>query len=267
MLTTLPRRLAIFFLLFLSVCAVRAEEWMQSGLRCGQIVILTAVPEPDYRFSSWSDGNTDNPRRVEVTRAMELQAFFVSACDAQYILPVDYLFSQMFVLNRNTLRTLGYDPAASEVRWYRVTGEIDDVTSAGGDDVLVATGYYLSRDGLPGGQYYVQCEFPNPESGRCPVVLRSPVYRISLTGLTDAEGAGLRLVPSVADKGQTITLTGMPVTEQAVVTVFDASGRLLLHAMSDATETMTLTAQAAAGCYLVHVKTSRLDRTLLYIVR
>ena len=267
MLTTLPKRLTIFFLLLLAVCTVRADEWMREGLHCGQIVILTATPEPDYRFSSWSDGNTDNPRRVEVTKAMELQALFVSACEAQYILPVDYLFFQMYVLNRNSLKEMGYEPAAAEVRWYRVVGDIDNVTSATGDDALVATGYYLSREGLPSGQYYAQCTFPNPESERCEIVLRSQVYRISLTGLTDAEGANLKLVPNVADKGQTLTLTGMPVTEQAVVSVFDMSGRLLQRTLSDAAETMTLTAQAAAGCYLIHVKTSRLDRTLLYIVR
>lgn len=267
MLTALSKRLAIFFLLLLAVCVVRADEWMREGLHCGQIVILTATPEPDYRFSSWSDGNTDNPRRVEVTRAMELHALFVSACDAQYILPVDYLFFRMYVLNRTRLKEMGYDPAPGDVRWYRVVGEIDGVSSATGDDALVATGYYLSREGLPGGQYYAQCTFPNPESDRCDIVLRSQVYRISLTGLTDAEGANLQIVPNMADKGQTLTLTGMPVTEQAVVSVFDMSGRLLQRMLSDATETMTLNAQAAAGCYLVHVKTSRLDRTLLYIVR
>lgn len=240
---------------------------MQAGLHCGQIVVLTATPEPDYRFDSWSDGNTDNPRRVEVTKAMELQALFVSACEAQYTLPVDYLFSQMYVLNRNHLKDMGYAPLASEVRWYRVTGEIDNVIGGTGDDVLVATGYYLSRDGLPGGQYYAQCNFPNPESETCDIVLRSPVYRISLTGLTDAEGASLHLVPTVSDKGQTLTLIGMPVTESATVSVFDMSGRLLWRTQSDATDTMTFAAQAAAGCYLVHVKTSRLDQTLLYIVR
>lgn len=264
---TLSKRLAILLLLPLSLTVVRADEWMREGLRCGQIVILTATPEPDYRFSSWSDGNTDNPRRVEVSQAMELQALFVSACEAQYNLPVDYLFGQMYVLNRNALKEMGYAPLPAEVRWYRVVGEIDNVTSGGGDDVLVTTGYYLSRDGLPGGQYYVQCNFPNPESERCDIVLRSPVYRVSMTGLTDAEGASLRLVPTMADKGQTLTLAGMPVTEQAVVSVLDMSGRLLFRTVSDASKTMTLAAQAAAGCYLVHVKTSRLDQTLLYIVR
>ena len=228
MFTTLSKRLTILFLALLSAGFVCAEEWMKSGLHCGQIVVLTATPEPDYRFSGWSDGNTDNPRRVEVTKAMELQALFVSACEAQYILPV---------------------------------------TSSGGDDVLVTTGYYLSRDGLPGGQYYAQCNFPNPESERCDIVLRSQVYYVSLTGLTDAEGASLRLIPTVSDKGQLLTLTGMPVTEPATVSVFDMSGRLLWRAVSDATETMSFAAQAAAGCYLVHVKTSRLDQTLLYIVR
>ncbi len=167
MFTTLSKRLTILFLALLSAGFVCAEEWMKSGLHCGQIVVLTATPEPDYRFSGWSDGNTDNPRRVEVTKAMELQALFVSACEAQYILPVDFLFSQMYVLNRNRLKEIGYTPQAVEVRWYRVVGEIDNVTASGGDDVLVTTGYYLSRDGLPGGQYYAQCNFPNQPSVLC----------------------------------------------------------------------------------------------------
>ena len=263
----MSKRLTILLLLLLSLSSIRAEEWLQSGLRCGQIVVLTATPEPDYRFVSWSDGNTDNPRRVEVTQAMELQALFVSACDAQYILPVDYLFGQMYVLNRNALKEIGYTPLPVEVRWYRVVGTIDNATGSDADDQLVATGYYLSRDGLPSGEYYVQCNFPNPESERCDIVLRSPVYRISLTGLTDAEGANLRLIPNVADKNQALTLTGMPVTEPATVSVFDMSGRLLCRTVSDASDTMTFNAQSAAGCYLVHVKTSKLDQTLLYIVR
>ena len=63
-----------------------------------------------------------------------------------------------------------------------------------------------------------------------------------------------------------LVLQGMPITEQATVSVFDASGRLLSQTLSDATSTMTLQAAWAAGCYLVHVKTSRLDQTILYVV-
>ena len=97
-------------------------------------------------------------------------------------------------------------------------------------------------------------------------MLRSSVFRISATGLTDAEGGNLRLVPNLVSAGGVLTLTGMPITEKAMVRVTDMSGRVLQQWQSDATATMTLTAQAAAGCYLINVQTSKLNQTLIYIV-
>ncbi len=42
----------------------------------GDEAILTAVPFPGAHFRSWSDGNTDNPRTIAVTRNYILQALF-----------------------------------------------------------------------------------------------------------------------------------------------------------------------------------------------
>ena len=42
----------------------------------GEEAILTAVPFPSAHFNAWSDGVTDNPRTVVVTRNITLQALF-----------------------------------------------------------------------------------------------------------------------------------------------------------------------------------------------
>ncbi len=264
---SLQKQLSILFLLLLLGTAyVRADESLQSGLHCGQIITLTATPDAGYRFVSWSDGDATNPRRVEVTQALELQALFELSCSAQYILPVEFLFGQMYVLNRNSLKELGYTPAEQQVRWYRVVGEIDEPSQGAGDDMLIGYGYYMLRDGLSNGEYYAQYTLDTGDEDTCADVLRSCVFRISATGLTDAEGGNLRLVPNLVSAGGVLTLTGMPITEKAMVRVTDMSGRVLQQWQSDATATMTLTAQAAAGCYLINVQTSKLNQTLIYIV-
>ena len=43
----------------------------------GETAILKATPDEDYAFSQWSDGNTDNPRQVVVTRDVTYTAVFV----------------------------------------------------------------------------------------------------------------------------------------------------------------------------------------------
>ena len=39
-------------------------------------IIITAIPALHYHFVSWSDGNTDNPRTINVTQALNLTAIF-----------------------------------------------------------------------------------------------------------------------------------------------------------------------------------------------
>ena len=43
----------------------------------GTIVTLDATPENGWRFDHWSDGNTDNPRTITVTKNENLTAVFV----------------------------------------------------------------------------------------------------------------------------------------------------------------------------------------------
>jgi hypothetical protein len=42
----------------------------------GEYIVLTATPKTGYHFSHWDDGNTDNPRKVEVTENKTYTAYF-----------------------------------------------------------------------------------------------------------------------------------------------------------------------------------------------
>lgn len=45
----------------------------------GTNITLTATPAENYKFSRWSDGNTDNPRTITVTEDITLEAIFEKA--------------------------------------------------------------------------------------------------------------------------------------------------------------------------------------------
>lgn len=42
----------------------------------GKTVVVTALPDVEYEFDQWSDGNTDNPRSIQVTADLTLTAIF-----------------------------------------------------------------------------------------------------------------------------------------------------------------------------------------------
>ena len=51
----------------------------QKTAYCGQIVTLTPTPATGYHFVRWSDGNTDNPRQIEIsseTTVFDFEAVF-----------------------------------------------------------------------------------------------------------------------------------------------------------------------------------------------
>ena len=46
---------------------VMAQTTQEATVKCGQTVVLTPTPATGYHFVRWQDGNTDNPRRVEIS--------------------------------------------------------------------------------------------------------------------------------------------------------------------------------------------------------
>ncbi len=49
---------------------------------CTQNAIIEALPKEKYKFQHWNDGNTDNPRTIEVTKDVEYIATFAPISDS-----------------------------------------------------------------------------------------------------------------------------------------------------------------------------------------
>ena len=131
----------------------------------------------------------------------------------------------------------------------------------------VARGYYMSRDGMPNGIYYVQYVLPNATDAECNNVLRSQSFRISATGISEGEGSLLRVLPTMVEGGQTVEVQGLPSSGVCTLSVYDPTGRLLRAITSEGSDKAVMPTDHVAGCYLIRVHTRNIDRTLIYIVR
>ena len=54
-------------------------------VNCRQTAIIKAIPSVGYRFTQWSDGNTENPRTITLSKDSSLTAFFEMAPDVTVI--------------------------------------------------------------------------------------------------------------------------------------------------------------------------------------
>ena len=57
--------------------------------KSGSTAVLAVIPSSGYKFVSWSDGNTDNPRYVEVTTDKEYSAVCVDVNIVEYTLTLE----------------------------------------------------------------------------------------------------------------------------------------------------------------------------------
>ncbi|WP_366944475.1 leucine-rich repeat protein [uncultured Barnesiella sp.] len=83
----------------------------------GVTAILMATPKEGYRFSRWSDGNTENPRTVVVTKLVDLVAEFVSSSGIETQTDKGML---IYVKNR----TLYVENVEGDYRVYTTTGQL-----------------------------------------------------------------------------------------------------------------------------------------------
>lgn len=63
---------------------VQAEPlgWVKSDtqpFQCGQTIKIAAQAEANFEFDKWNDGNTENPREVEVSSEAIYTAYFKAA--------------------------------------------------------------------------------------------------------------------------------------------------------------------------------------------
>ena len=159
------------------------------GLHCGDIVVITATPEDGSRFVRWSDGNTDNPREIEIGEDgnVDVHAIFEEVCAPQTIIQLVDLYDQLMMVNVEDLHQQGYQPQEKDVSWYRIVGE-QDIISYPDDDIPVHQGYYVNKQNLSSGEYYAQIIPPSPPGNTdndCPLVLRSETFAVYHTGKED----------------------------------------------------------------------------------
>ena len=144
-------------ILLLALVLVVPTSWAQDeGYHCGDSIRIEATPAAGYHFVEWSDGNTENPRLIAIDGDIELRAIFAPDCGTYAQVPVIQLYDWMLMLNRDTLQKQHYELSETDIRWYRVVGEADDLETFTGDDELVGEGFYLTLgEKLTGtGQYY-----------------------------------------------------------------------------------------------------------------
>ena len=219
---------------------------------CGTKVKVTATPKPGYHFEQWSDGNTDNPRWIDVQADSAITAIFAPDCQLP-VVPVEALYDWMLVVNKPELNKMGFAPAENEVNWYRVVNKIDERGDEKRDDELVHVGYYLTvtHAGSADDFYYAEIQVDAPESYvLCSDTLRSTTWKF------DGTQALYRLSGTTFACNYTdgkVRITGLPPGETVGITLYDPIGRCILRTSTKEPE-FDFDAPPV-GCYIIQIST------------
>ena len=107
----------------------------------GGTLTISATPRNDYRFLSWNDGNTDNPRTVTVTGNVTYTAYFESL---HGITDVDATDITIYVSDG---RIVARGAEGMEMRVFDVMGREVMHPSHNGETPVMPAGVYLVRVG------------------------------------------------------------------------------------------------------------------------
>ncbi len=171
------------------------DEVVEEGLHCEMIVQITATPADGYEFVQWSDLNIENPRSITIQDNVTLTAMFqkkeepepVDTCAVTDSIPLVYLYDQLVLIHRDSLKRLGYGTVPeSSVGWYRIVDKQDGISIEPKTDVKVASGFYVNKSTLASGAYYVQI-LVHEQQNECPIILRSETFYIQRTGWNDVD--------------------------------------------------------------------------------
>lgn len=243
------RRLAIYILLLCTASVTAAEKTVE----CGTSVRITATALDGWKFDHWQDGNTDNPRTVEVTADLNFIAVFEQDCDA-YSLPVEILYNWLILLNISDIQAAGYSFELDSVTWYR-DGEVPEV---------VGHGSYLTlgKSLFGTGSYYAEAKGVIKEGWKVGCDLRSQL--VSCGG--SPSNAPPILEPTLVHPKETQRLLRLNPTCATTVTIYDISGRLVRTLTAEGVDQLTWQAEGVAGCYQVLVQNGNERHVLRYIV-
>jgi hypothetical protein len=180
-------------------------------------------------------------------------------------LPVVSLYDWLLMLNINAINEMGYYFSQSDVNWYRVVGEPDDMhNNFPLDDQLVVKGsYYLALEKKLEGSYYAVVDVSDSQGMLCDGLMRSVIINYSNTHTSRT----LSLLPNSVVVGQDMVLTGLNPNVKNTITVYNTIGQCLTTFTISGCDTYILKPYPMSGCYQVNVTSATVNQTLRYIVR
>ena len=107
----------------------------------GGTVTITAIPNEGYRFLTWNDGNTENPRTVTVTGNITYTAYFEST---QGIVDIDV--DEIKIYSKGG-RIVVQGAEGVETRVYDLTGREVVRPNQNGETPVLPSGVYLVKVG------------------------------------------------------------------------------------------------------------------------
>ncbi len=255
----------LYILSLLCFCLlVRAE--VRTDIPCGEWLTIEAHPFEDYTFVKWSDGNTDSVRSIQVNEDATYIAYFAAKCEEYANWPVVVLYDWLLMVNVSEINAMGYYFAPSNVTWYRVVGEPDDMhTYFPQDDQVLSRGsYYLTLDiNLQGtGSYYAVVDVSNAQGQFCDGLMRTVIINYS----GSSHSSQVALTPTYTRPGQQLKLIGMEPNETTTIQVFSSAGQLV-HTYTCKDSQYFFPAEYVAGCYYVRVSSPSVSQVLKYLVR
>ena len=201
----------------------------------GSTATLTAVPNAGYRFVSWNDGETANPRTVVVNEDMSFTATFAA-------------------VQTYTVTVSSNNPA-----WGTVTG--------GGEYTEGATVTITATANA--GYRFVEWNDGNTDNPRTFTVTEDvefiATFEAGSEGIEDVEAGSLTLFPNPASSSVTVTVSGFE--GEAMVELVDMNGRTVSRQTTANYQLSIDVSNLAQGAYFVRVTGNRQTAVRKLIVR
>ena len=171
--------------------------------------------------------------------------------------------NRMYLLNISSFEAkFGWIPEPSQVKWYKVVGEVD-VYGEKGDDIAVGTGHsYNLLDGTTIiGKHYALIEQMEVSEDECAGVYRTQVIQ----GSTMSPAP--KLVPNAVRPSEMMTIKELDPNQINEIYVYSTTGEMLATYTAEKVREFMLRASNTTGYYIIDVVNNDGKHTLKYIVK
>ncbi|MCQ2369438.1 MAG: hypothetical protein MJ007_03045 [Paludibacteraceae bacterium] len=241
--------------------------------QAGSVATLTAQPKKGYALDYWSNGEKTASISIVVNKDTTVTAYFgrqnadnTPACNNAASASK---YNWLIMLDLNTLNAEGYTFTENQVRWYKVVGEMDNLSDPDylRNDEFLKNGYYLTLDkSLTGtGTYYGLIDLVNQSDnvGCQSGIMRTEPHKYDAT----EKKSGCTLLKTVVEPQETLEIINLPKGVKSHIRVFDSIGNAIYETVSDGIETLQFNAASIPGTYMVTISDESTKQTLRYIVK